>query len=159
MFHRPLLDVPDPFPSFCSTPPPSTPNSLLMTGIRRPPCATPPEGLLFGHLAESTPLPGYEPKTCVDVSSEHAPNSDGFHQQAEASGGPQQVPASVVNPWLSADMWSCTRKLLRGNESISSVEGTLSRGKRDRDLDSVQTLSEKRNLHVYLENAELAARQ
>ena len=33
MFHRPLLDVPDPFPSFCSTPPPSTPNSLLMTGI------------------------------------------------------------------------------------------------------------------------------
>ena len=36
MFHRPFLDMPDPFPSFCPTPPPSTPNSLLMTGIRRP---------------------------------------------------------------------------------------------------------------------------
>ena len=34
MFHRPLLDGPDPIPSFCSTPPPSTPNSLLMTGIK-----------------------------------------------------------------------------------------------------------------------------
>ena len=32
---------------------------------------------------------------------------------------------------------------MRGNESISSVEGTLSRGRRDRDLESVQTLSEK----------------
>ena len=40
---------------------------------------------------------------------------------------------------------------MRGNESISSVEGTLSRGKRDRDLESVQTLSEKRKLHVHRE--------
>ena len=36
-------------------------------------CATPPRGLLFGHLAESTPLTSYEPKTCIDVSSEHTP--------------------------------------------------------------------------------------
>ena len=35
MFHRPLLDVPDPCPSFCFTPPPSTQTSLPMTGIRR----------------------------------------------------------------------------------------------------------------------------
>ena len=56
MFHRPLLDVPDPFPSFRSSPPPSTPNSLQTTGIRRPSCATPPEGLLFGHLAGFTPF-------------------------------------------------------------------------------------------------------
>ena len=40
---------------------------------------------------------------------------------------------------------------MRGNESISSVEGTLSRGKRDRDLESAQTLSEWRNLHAYFE--------
>ena len=40
---------------------------------------------------------------------------------------------------------------MRGNESISSVEGTLSRGKKDRDLESAQTpLSERRNLHDYL---------
>ena len=42
---------------------------------------------------------------------------------------------------------------MRGNESISSVEG----GKRDRDLESLQTLYERRNLHAYLEQeAELA---
>ena len=46
---------------------------------------------------------------------------------------------------------------MRGDESIASVGGTLSGGKRDRVLESVQTLSERRNLHVYLEqNAELA---
>ena len=73
MFHRPLLDVPHPCPSFCSTPPPSTPNSLFMDGIRRPSCATPPGRLLFGQLAESTPLTGFEPETCIDVSSEHTP--------------------------------------------------------------------------------------
>ena len=63
MSHRPLFDVPDPLPSFCSTPPPSTPNSLLMTRIKRPPCATPPGRLLFGLLAASSPLEGYEPRT------------------------------------------------------------------------------------------------
>ena len=46
---------------------------------------------------------------------------------------------------------------MRGSESIASVEGTLSRGKRHRDLESVQTLSERRDLQVYLEQeAELA---
>ena len=29
--------------------PQTTPNSLLVTGIRRTPCATPPAGMLFGH--------------------------------------------------------------------------------------------------------------
>ena len=69
-----------------------------MTGIRRPPCPTPPGGLLLGHLAESTPLTGNEPKT-----------------------------ASEVNPWLSAEPWSARgRKLLRGEESnITNVEETL----------------------------------
>ena len=40
---------------------------------------------------------------------------------------------------------------MRGSESITSVEGTLSRGERDRDLEGGQTLSQRRNLHVYLE--------
>ena len=40
---------------------------------------------------------------------------------------------------------------MRGNESISSVEGTMSRGKSDRDLESVQILSERRKLHAYPE--------
>ena len=79
-----------------------------------------------------------------------------FYKQAAASGSPQLVPASEVNQWVSADMWFRTWKLVRGNSSNASVEGTLSRGKRDRDWD-VQTLSQRRNLHVYLEQkAELA---
>ena len=46
---------------------------------------------------------------------------------------------------------------MRGTESISSVEETLSRGKSDGDVESVQTLSERRNLHACLEQkAELA---
>ena len=62
--------------------------------------------------------------------------------------------ASIIKcgvPWLSADLWSSTRKLVRGNESLSSVEGALSRGKRDRDLGRVHTLSEREKSHVYLE--------
>ena len=113
------------------------------------------------------------PRRYIDVSSEHTPinypskrnsfnietddlpttvaaseNSDGFPQRAAASGSSQYVPASEVNSWPGADMWPSTRKLVRGNDSISSVEGTLSRGRRDRDLESAQTLSERRNLHV-----------
>ena len=68
MCHRPLLDVPDPFPSFCSTPPSST-----LTGIRSFPCATPHGGFQFGRLVEPTPLTSYQPKTCIDISSEHTP--------------------------------------------------------------------------------------
>ena len=48
---------------------------------------------------------------------------------------------------------------MRGNESLSSVEGTLSRGKRDRDLASVQTMSERQILHAHLEQkTDLAVR-
>ena len=175
MFHRPPLDMPYTFPSFYPTPPPSTSTALPMTGIRRPPCATPPGRLLFDHLAESTLHTSYEPKTCIDFSSDHTPincssrrnssnidlndltttvaaseNSDGFHQQAAASCSSQQA-SNEVNPWISPDMWPSTRKSVRNNESTSSAEGTFSRGKRDRDLESEQTLSERRNLHVYLE--------
>ena len=49
MFRRTLLDVPDPFPSFCSTPPP-TQFSLLMSMNS---CATPQGGLLFGRTEPS----------------------------------------------------------------------------------------------------------
>ena len=166
MFHRPLLDVPDPFPSFCSTPPPSTPNSLPMTGIRRPSCATPPGGLLFGHLAESTPLTGYEPKTCIDVNSEHTPinnpskrnrvniehndlttavaaseNSDGFLQQA-ASGSPQQVLASVVNPWLSADSGPAPGNWCEVTSQLQEMQG-LCRDEKETEIWKVRKLCPK----------------
>ena len=79
------------------------------------------------------------------VSSNHFCVS-GFQQQAATSGSQPQASSSVIN----AD-FSSTRKLVRGDETIASVEGTLSRGKRDRDLESAQTLSERRNLHAHLE--------
>ena len=55
MFHITLLDMPDTFSSFCSSPPQTTPSSLLLTGIRGTFCATPLAGMQFGHLAESSP--------------------------------------------------------------------------------------------------------
>ena len=55
----------------------------------------------------------------------------GFQQQAAASGSQQQASSSVISGWLSADLW-ITRKLVPGDEPISSVEGTLSKWKRDR---------------------------
>ena len=142
------------------------------TGIRPTTSATSPWRGQSAPLAGAIPNTGFEPKSCIDVSSEHAPikyisrrNSfniendltttvaasetfDGFHKQAAASGSLQPVPANKVNPWHSADMSSRTGKLVRGSASNVSVEGTLSRGKRDQDLESVQTLSERKNLHV-----------
>ena len=179
MFHRTLLGVPDTFSSFCSSPPQTTPTSRPLTGIRSTSCAPPPGGMLFGHLAESSPHTGYDSKSCteqcahadqlpsrrnsfniengVTTTVASSENFDSFHQQAAGSGSSQHAPASEVNPWLSADMWARTWKLVQGSASNASVEGILSRGKRDGDLESAQTLSERRNLHVYLEQkAELA---
>ena len=50
----------------------STP-SLLNSSASPNPCATPQGGLLFGHLAEQSPLTGYEPKSLIEGSSEHTP--------------------------------------------------------------------------------------
>ena len=52
MFHRPLLDVPDPFPSFCSTPTPTTPTSLPMTGSGDPPALLRTEDYSLTAIAE-----------------------------------------------------------------------------------------------------------
>ena len=41
-----------PFPSFCSTPPPTTQTSLPTTGVRRSPCATSHGGFQCGRLVE-----------------------------------------------------------------------------------------------------------
>ena len=46
---------------------------------------------------------------------------------------------------------------MRGSASIASVDGTLSRGEKGRDLESVPTQSERQSIHVYLEQkADLA---
>ena len=44
-----------------------------LTGIKLNPCATPLWGGPSGHLAGPIPNTGYEPKFCIDVSSEHTP--------------------------------------------------------------------------------------
>ena len=72
MLRRTLLDVPDRFPSFCSTPPP-TQSSLLNTGMSMNRCATPSGSLFFGRVAEQSLLTGYETKSLIEVSSEHTP--------------------------------------------------------------------------------------
>ena len=71
MFHKTLLDVPDTFSSLFSSPSQTTPTTRPLTGIRSTPCATSPEGSPSGYLAETLPHSGYEPNTCIDVSSEH----------------------------------------------------------------------------------------
>ena len=80
MSHPNLLGLhPESFTSFCSTAlqPPQTacsakPERASLTGIWTHLSATSLEGQ-SGYLADSIPLTGYEPKTCIDVSSEHTP--------------------------------------------------------------------------------------
>ena len=64
----------------------------------------------------------------------------------------------MVSPWLGADVWSSSRKLVRSLLPLDKVPSTLEMDSLPRDLESVQTLSERRKLHVYSEQkAELAA--
>ena len=68
-----LLGVPHTTSSFCSTPHSLSPNTLHTTGIRNSLNATPRVGGLSGHLDDTTQSTGYEPKTCIDASSEYTP--------------------------------------------------------------------------------------
>ena len=63
-----LLGVPS-FSSLSSTPPPTwTLSPATLTGIRPNPCATPLWDGQSGPLADPTPLTGYKPNFCIDVS-------------------------------------------------------------------------------------------
>ena len=44
-------------------------------------------------------------------------------------------------------LFSGAKKLVRGNEFVAGVEESVLRRKRERDLNSVQTLSDRQNLH------------
>ena len=59
--------------SFCSTPPSWTPSPETVTGIRPTPCALRQDDGQVGPLAARHPATGYEPKFCIDVSSERTP--------------------------------------------------------------------------------------
>ena len=63
MFHRTLLDVPDPPPRFPTT-------LFTESGTT---CADPRSGSLFGRMTEQSSITGYEPKRLIEISSEHIP--------------------------------------------------------------------------------------
>ena len=67
-----------PFPVTFSTPFPTlAPSPMTTPSLLHPSAssttATPQGGLLFGRLAEQSPLTGYERKSLIEVSSEHTP--------------------------------------------------------------------------------------
>ena len=58
-----------------------------------------------------------------------------------------------------ANSFSSTRKLVADHETVVSEEESVSRAKRHRDLNFVQTLKDRQNLHKFLERkAEFAVR-
>ena len=68
----------------------SSPTASPLTGTRLNPCATPLWDGPSGHLADPTPNTGYEPKFCIDVSSEHTQinlqtRNICFHQEYDAT--------------------------------------------------------------------------
>ena len=162
----------------------------------KPPCTTPLWGGPSGHLADPIPNTDYEPKFCIDVSSELTPinlpsrkssfnlendatiaASEGFDllQHSGASGSRHSV-ASTVPTLLKlgssstrklvvdcdsvASLLSSTRNVVADHETVVSVEESVSRGKRDRDLNVVQTLKDIHSVHKFLERkAELAVQE
>ena len=70
MFHRTLLDAQLSSPC-CSPFPTRSPSP--MTSSASPSTATLQGGMLLGRLAEQSLLTSYEPKTFIEVSSEHTP--------------------------------------------------------------------------------------
>ena len=171
MFHRPLHDVPDPFPSFCSVYTDSTAYDwkqeiTLRHSARR--ITVWPSGRIHTDYHDfTTTVAASEPSDMKEVGQSTSPLMlerevssnpfcvSGFQQQAAASRSQQQASSSVVSPWLTADLWSSTRKWVRGNESISSVEGTLSRGKRETDIWRVCKLSPEGEISMSTLNKKL----
>ena len=156
----------------CSSPSQTTATTQPLTGIRSTSCATSLERSRSGYLAESLPHTGYEPNTCTDVSSEHTPinrismrnsfnienndltttvaaseNCDSFHQQAASSGSLQFVPACELNSGLSPDPGNSCAVMWQ----MPVLKQRFEKGKGDRNIDGVQTLSEGQNLHVHIE--------
>ena len=142
------------FDSFCSTPPPTwTPSPATVTGIRPNPCATPLLDGQSGPLANTTPTTGYEPNFCIDVSSEHTPIN--FPSRKDSFNLESDLTKTVAASWDFGHF----RKLVQGNEFVATVGESMLRGKRDHNLDSVSTMSDRQKLHDYLERkAESAVR-
>ena len=106
-----LLNVP-------STPFPPTFSSLaasLMphTGIRVSPCVTLLGDELSGHLGDSMPITGHEPKFCIDVSSEHTPinlpnRNMSFQQEYDATITASFIYLDIQERQAAASTWQQT---------------------------------------------------
>ena len=172
-----LLHVPSaPFPLVFS---PSTTTPTPLTGIRPNPCATPLWGGPSGHLFGPTPNIGHEPKFCIDVSGEHT--HDATIADSEDLNLPRHSRASSSSQHTLLKLRSSgtsSRRLIADCDSVaswtsiketcaemdretvvSSLFESVSKGKRDRDQNVVQTLKDRQNLDKILEQiAELAVR-
>ena len=135
-----LLNIPG-LSSSCFSPCcPWTPMTERLTGTRLTTNA-PPEGL-SDHLADSTPLTGYDAKFCVEVNREHTPinvttRKDSFnhendltttvaasegsdhHAQRIAASGSQQMVASTVPTLLNLGSSSSVWQQTRGQDFIA----------------------------------------
>ena len=169
-----LLGVPEtPFP------PVLTSHTTPLTGIRLNPCATPrwggPPKFCIGVSSEHTPvnLPSRKSSFNLENDVTIAASEDfDLPQHSGASGSRHSVAGTVPTLLNSgsistrklvadydsvASSSSSTSKLVADHETVASVEESVSRRKRDRDLNVVEMLKDKQNLHNFLERkAELA---
>ena len=135
-------------------------------------------GLCIGRLAEQFPLTGYEPKSVIEISSEHTPTNSPsregsldtnlddlvnsvdaseiydttdmgrltpplFSQEREVSANPFYVSSSrthssVEKYMVHIDPYSSVERSMRDVGTFSTFGKPLSKGKRNRELESVQ---------------------
>ena len=147
MFHRTLLDpqlsphFSTPFSTFA--PGLSTSLSLLYPSVC-PSTATLQGGLCLGRLAEQSPLTGYEPKSLIEVISEHTPinlpskqgsfdtNLDDLATTVDAS----EVYDTTDVGRLTSPLFSVEREVSANPFSVScsQTDSSVERPMRDTDL-------------------------
>ena len=135
----------------------------LLTGIRRTLCATPPGGMLFGHLAdrlEAQDLHQRQQWAHTDQSlleeKQRQPWEWLYHHNRSLRERRRFSSASGSQRWPAARISKCAKPMASRRSVVQHWETsprhrvnfkycrTWSRGTRDRDLESVQTLSEWR---------------
>ena len=130
-----------PFPTLASSPA-TTPSQLFSWTSST--TAPPQGGLLFGRLAEQSPLTGCEPKSLIEVSSEHTPinlpsrkgsldtNLDDLATTVDASEMIDTIEVGqLTSPLFSQDREvSATPSSVSGSQAHSSAERPM----RDTDL-------------------------
>ena len=120
MLHRAMLDAqlsslfPTPFRA--PTPNPMSTPSLLYPSTSPNPCATPQGGLFCGRLAEQSPPTGCEPKSLIEVSSEHTPinlpsRKDSFDTDLNDLAPTSEIIDTIGVGQLTSPLFSLERKV------------------------------------------------